>query len=104
MSCAVLFQLMRRTGYPIIPVFCKYVKQMSIKIKYFASLKESLGRAEDDIVFTEGLTVRKLWNSVHTGKPLPDNILVAINMEYAQFDSLVMDKDEVAFFPPVTGG
>lgn len=77
---------------------------MSIKIRYFASLKESLGRAEDELVFIESLSVRELWNRVQTGKPLPDNVLVAINMDYAQLESLVKDKDEVAFFPPVTGG
>ncbi len=39
-----------------------------------------------------------------SGKELPDNILSAINMEYVKADARVKDGDEVAFFPPVTGG
>jgi molybdopterin synthase sulfur carrier subunit len=31
-------------------------------------------------------------------------MLVAVNMEYADMQAPVRDGDEVAFFPPVTGG
>jgi molybdopterin synthase sulfur carrier subunit len=77
---------------------------MSIKIRYFASLKDISGVSEQDVGFTEGMTVKELWARVHNGKPLPLNILVAINMDYAGLDSIINDNDEVAFFPPVTGG
>ena len=77
---------------------------MSIKVRYFASLKESVGRSEDNLNVTGVLTVKEVWNLVSSGKPLPGNILAAVNMDYVGFDSLVKDGDEVAFFPPVTGG
>jgi sulfur-carrier protein len=77
---------------------------MSIKVRYFASLKESVGRSEDDLTITGLLTVNEVWNLANLGKPLPDNILAAVNMEYVKFDNIVKDGDEVAFFPPVTGG
>ena len=77
---------------------------MSIKVRYFASLKESVGRSEDDLTITGLLTVKDVWNRVNLDKPLPGNILAAVNMEYVDFDSIVKDGDEVAFFPPVTGG
>ena len=77
---------------------------MSIKVRYFASLKERVGRSEDDLTFTSLLTVNEVWNRANFGKPLPDNILAAVNMEYVEFDNIVKDGDEVAFFPPVTGG
>jgi len=77
---------------------------MSIKVRYFASLKESVGRSEDDLTITGLLTVNEVWNRTNLGKPLPDNILAAVNMEYVEFDNIVNDGDEVAFFPPVTGG
>jgi molybdopterin synthase sulfur carrier subunit len=77
---------------------------MSIKVRYFASLKESLGRAEDIVAFQEGATVRDLWHYANAGKPLPSNLLAALNMDYVELDSPVSDGDEVAFFPPVTGG
>ncbi|MEI6707474.1 MAG: MoaD/ThiS family protein [Methylococcales bacterium] len=77
---------------------------MSIKVRYFASLKESLGRAEDDFAHTGLLSIRELWQRVNAATPLPDNILVAVNMDYVDLNHLVKDGDEVAFFPPVTGG
>jgi sulfur-carrier protein len=77
---------------------------MSIKIRYFASLKDSLGRSEDDLAWTGLLSVRDVWQGVNATKPLPNNVLVAVNMDYVTLDHLVKDEDEVAFFPPVTGG
>jgi sulfur-carrier protein len=77
---------------------------MSIKVRYFASLKESVGRPEDELTITGLLTVKEVWNRANVGKPLPDNSLAAVNMEYVEFDNIVKDGDEVAFFPPVTGG
>jgi molybdopterin synthase sulfur carrier subunit len=77
---------------------------MSIKVRYFASLKESLGRSEDDFVYTGLLSVREVWQQINDSKPLPHNVLVAVNMDYVNLDHLVKDGDEVAFFPPVTGG
>ena len=44
---------------------------MSIKVRYFASLKESLGRAEDDFVHTGLLSVRELWQRVNAATPYP---------------------------------
>jgi sulfur-carrier protein len=77
---------------------------MSITVRYFASLKENLGRSEDTHVYTGKATVRELWQLCVPEMPLPGNILAAVNMEYAELDSDVKDGDEVAFFPPVTGG
>ena len=77
---------------------------MSIKVRYFASLKESLGRSEDCKPYTGAISIRDLWLACAPGVPLTENILTAINMEYAELDTLVNDGDEVAFFPPITGG
>ena len=77
---------------------------MSIKVRYFASLKERIGRAEDQVEFTMNVTVSDIWQQVNQDKALPENILAAVNMEYVGFDHAVNDGDEVAFFPPVTGG
>ena len=77
---------------------------MSIKVRYFASLKESAGRSEEVLSLIDNVTVRELWALCRPDKPVPENVLVAINMNYREWDSIVKDGDEVAFFPPVTGG
>jgi sulfur-carrier protein len=78
--------------------------KMSIKVRYFASLKDSLGRSEDSLAATDLLSVREVWQQVNNTLPLPSNVLAAVNMEYVALDHNVQDGDEVAFFPPVTGG
>ena len=82
---------------------------MAIQVKYFASLKERLGRDADEVSAEEissgkASTVADVWNKVVNGEPMPVNTLCAINLEYVKPDATVKDGDEVAFFPPVTGG
>ncbi|MGZ4975955.1 MAG: MoaD/ThiS family protein [Methylobacter sp.] len=77
---------------------------MPIKVRYFASLKESVGRSEDDLEFSGLATVGDVWRRANPNKALPSNILAAVNMDYVELNVAVKDGDEVAFFPPVTGG
>ena len=77
---------------------------MSINVRYFASLKELMGRSEEKIIFVNIVSVKDVLNHVSENRNIPQNILAAINMEYVEFEAKVADGDEVAFFPPVTGG
>jgi sulfur-carrier protein len=78
---------------------------MTIHVKYFASLRDHLGRAEDRLdVATDSLTVAGVWAALWPAQALPANTLTAVNLEYAELTQRVSDGDEVAFFPPVTGG
>lgn len=77
---------------------------MSIKVRYFASLKERVGRAEDAATIAAPISARALWLQCVPDLPPPEQTLVAINLNYADWDSVVKDGDEIAFFPPVTGG
>ena len=77
---------------------------MSIRIRYFASLREQMGRVEESIAPDGIATVSDLWKAVNEGRPLPDNLLCAVTLDYADAATAVKDGDEVAFFPPVTGG
>ena len=77
---------------------------MSIHVKYFASLREAIGRSHDDVPFLNIITVEEVWNQATNHMQPPERLLVAVNQEYANFSKPVCDGDEVAFFPPVTGG
>lgn len=77
---------------------------MAIKIRYFASLREQLGTDQLTITADGVSTVADVWQAVNQDESFPDHLLYAVNMEYAQLDTVVKDGDEVAFFPPITGG
>ncbi len=77
---------------------------MPIHVKYFASLRERMGCAEDVVDAANAATVADVWARVSEGQDMPGNVLVAVNMEYADLGRAVKDGDEVAFFPPITGG
>ncbi len=77
---------------------------MGISVKYFASLRERVGRPEDRLEADGPLTVAQVWARACPGLELPEHALAAVNMEYVPRDHPVGDGDEVAFFPPVTGG
>lgn len=77
---------------------------MTIHVKFFASLRESLNTAGATLTLTGDITVAQVWQQATDNQPLTESILCAINHQHAEFDSVVADGDEVAFFPPVTGG
>jgi molybdopterin synthase sulfur carrier subunit len=77
---------------------------MSIQVRFFASLSDQLDRVECKVQHTPSITVGDIWSIATNGKPYPNNVLVAVNMEYANPEQCIEDGDEVAFFPPVTGG
>lgn len=77
---------------------------MSIQIKFFASLREHLGTDASEVPADAVATIEDCWRVATNASKLPVNTLYAINMQYAKLDAPVQDGDEVAFFPPVTGG
>ena len=76
---------------------------MAITIKFFASLKDTIGISTTELPPPLPDTVGDVWNAV-TDIKMPDNTLCAVNMEYVKINHPINDNDEIAFFPPVTGG
>ncbi|MBT4837508.1 MAG: MoaD/ThiS family protein [Methylococcales bacterium] len=76
---------------------------MTIQIKLFANLKEIIGFSDKQIDASTAQTVNEAWNQITTIE-MPASTLCSINMEYVKPDHTIKDGDEVAFFPPVTGG
>ena len=78
-----------------------------MKILYFASLKEALDCASEELEIGQGMTVAALRSQLiekHGAKHFPDNMLCAVNQALADDNLLLNNSDEVAFYPPVTGG
>lgn len=77
----------------------------TIHVKFFASLRERLGTGSIEVAAATPLTAAELWARVGTGASLSDDgVLVAVNHDYVDAGHAVRGGDEVAFFPPVTGG
>ena len=57
-----------------------------------------------NIQVDESMSVDELIKDLVNGENITDNDLVAVNHEYVNRDFKLKDGDEVAFFPPVTGG
>ena len=78
-----------------------------MKILYFASLKENLNTAHDEINVVLPVSISSIKKQLidkYGEQYFPDNILCAVNHEIANEGTKVCESDEVAFFPPVTGG
>ena len=81
-------------------------------IKYFSWIKEHIGKSEEEIELPDHVKninelinhlneIDEKYNLIFDKKEL---IKIAVNKTYSSFDTNINDNDEIAFFPPVTGG
>jgi molybdopterin synthase sulfur carrier subunit len=77
---------------------------MPVHVRFFASLRESLGRDELALDLPATARVADVWTAATGQTAVPAGVLCAINRDYATPSAAVQPGDEVAFFPPVTGG
>ncbi len=83
-----------------------------ITLLYFARLREALGSGREELVLPSGINTLgalrthlaqrgEAWaKEMAAGR----NLRAAVNQDIATADTPVKDGDEIAFFPPVTGG
>lgn len=83
---------------------------MKLKLLYFARLRELFGLGAEEIELPPG-TVADLLEHLRArggewARELAEDrsFRVAVNQDVAQADTVLADRDEVAIFPPVTGG
>jgi molybdopterin synthase sulfur carrier subunit len=83
-----------------------------VKLLYFAWLRARIGHAEEDLALPAGVhdvdallrwLRRRGGNYAEALRDL-STVRVAVNQEYVGRDHPIRDSDEVALFPPVTGG
>ena len=77
---------------------------MSIKVKFFARMRDEAGLSAGEVDYVEGLDLKQIWAQLVEKSAYPESVMVAVNMEYVSGEPTLKDGDEVAFFPPVTGG
>ena len=83
-----------------------------MKILYFSWLREKIGIDSEEIKISDNISdinelVEFLKKSSEKHSIAFENmrlIKVAVNKEFANFNTKIKDQDEIAFFPPVTGG
>ena len=89
------------------------VQERAVKLKYFAWVREKVGRAEEDVTLPASIaTVEDLisWQRSR-GPEYADAfaagqrvVRAAIDQTHVKPDASVASAREIAFFPPVTGG
>ena len=79
-----------------------------IRVRLFASLREAAGQSEIELPCKEEPTARQVFDELVKLFPALERLgpvaLVAVNEAYGHWDAAVSPGDEVAFFPPVSGG
>ena len=83
-----------------------------VTVLYFARLKDTLGTAREELALPPGVRDLAALRNALVGRggawaqelAGPRQIRAAVNQEMANPDTPISDGDEVAFFPPVTGG
>ncbi len=79
---------------------------MRIRLRYFASIRERLGRTTEELEVPEGTTVSTVWDALVAQQPAlaVQRYRPAVNQEYTSSGHVLRDGDEVVFIPPVSGG
>ena len=79
---------------------------------YFAWVRQKIGKSEEQIPLPAKVAtvadlvahLRTLGGGYSDAFAEPRQLRAAVNQDHVSFDAEVCDHDEVAFFPPVTGG
>ena len=81
---------------------------IAVRARLFARLREQAGTDDESLELPAGSTVADVYAALrksHPGLETDRNaVRAAVNQEFAGWDAVVVDGDEVAFIPPVSGG
>ena len=82
--------------------------QITIRVLFFGAARDAVGEPEVDFVLDDAATVSTTFAKLLETYPqlgrFGRSLLIAVNQEYATGDRLVRNGDELAIFPPVSGG
>ena len=77
-----------------------------LRVQYFALLREQAGRS-DETVTSSARNARELFEELRSARNLklrPEQLRVAVNEEFAEWERPLAAGDTVVFLPPVAGG
>jgi len=77
---------------------------MAIQVKLFASLKEDIPNALREVAAADIKNVGDVWIAATGIETIPAHIVCSVNHSHEKVTTPVKDGDEIAFFPPITGG
>ena len=79
-----------------------------VKVLFFAALKDLIGSSELTLELSSQRTASEIFDELESRYPglegYRSSLLLAVNQEYASWDRVLGPGDEIAFFPPVSGG
>jgi molybdopterin synthase sulfur carrier subunit len=79
-----------------------------MKILYFASIREKIGKASEEVnnelLKFKNTNDLKKYLSEKYPNCFDESVLTAVNMEVITENTTIKNGDEIAFYPPVTGG
>src|SRR5205807_1326579 len=82
--------------------------KMQVRLLFFASLKDIVGSRQLQLDLPNGATVHDVLTRLEASYPKMKDyrpvVLTAVNEEYVDQRTPIHDGDEVAIFPPVSGG
>ena len=82
----------------------------TVQVRLFAALREQAGWSARDVALQGGVaTPLTIWEALGLGadpvaQARPMGVRVAINQQFAGWDTPLRDGDELAFLPPISGG
>jgi len=79
---------------------------MKVKVRFFAQCREIVGEKQKDVEIEDGMMLQDIILLLIKEHPdlKKEKIIVSLNHKYAQPEVILKDNDEVAVFPPVSGG
>jgi sulfur-carrier protein len=82
-----------------------------MKLRYFASIRECIGVGEEQVELPEYIVTiadlvgwLKLRGDEYELAFLSNSVRVAIDQNHVKLDAVIAGAQEIAFFPPMTGG
>jgi molybdopterin converting factor subunit 1 len=80
---------------------------IAVSVRFFARLRELAGVETEALQVPPGSSLAEVYEMLrarHANLPARESVRGALNQEFAGWDAVVSNDDEVAFIPPVSGG